>query len=116
MNEVTYSILIGTLPLFFLLLVSLSEILPFAIAYTLSAIACTALLGGYISGILDNVKTGKIFSVMMLMMYGILYIIISSEDNALLMGSLLLFMALGTVMMITRHIDWYNLSQPHPRQ
>ena len=33
-----------------------------------------------------------------------------SEDNALLMGSVLLFTALAAVMLATRKLDWYGLS------
>jgi inner membrane protein len=33
-----------------------------------------------------------------------------SEDNALLMGSLLLFAILAAIMWVTRRIDWYALS------
>ena len=31
-----------------------------------------------------------------------------SEDNALLMGTLLLFAALSVTMLITRKLDWYK--------
>jgi inner membrane protein len=44
-------------------------------------------------------------------LYGMLYAILRSEDNALLMGSLLLFFALAAVMLVTRRIDWYRLGQ-----
>lgn len=39
-----------------------------------------------------------------------LYAILLSEDNALLMGSLLLFLALATVMLVTRRVDWYGVA------
>jgi inner membrane protein len=42
-------------------------------------------------------------------LYGMLYAILKSEDNALLMGSLLLFFALAAVMLVTRRVDWYRL-------
>jgi len=37
-----------------------------------------------------------------------------SEDNALVLGSLLLFAILAAIMMITRKIDWYALGQSAP--
>jgi inner membrane protein len=40
-----------------------------------------------------------------------LYAIMMSEDNALLMGSLLLFAALAAVMLVTRRIDWYRMGR-----
>ena len=42
-------------------------------------------------------------------LYGVLYSLVISEDNALLMGSLLLFGILATIMWITRKVDWYEL-------
>ena len=42
-------------------------------------------------------------------LYGLLYGLLSAEDYALLMGSLLLFGLLGTVMVLTRKLDWYGV-------
>lgn len=41
------------------------------------------------------------------MLYGLL----SAEDYALLMGSLLLFGLLGVFMVLTRKLDWYGVGQ-----
>jgi inner membrane protein len=46
---------------------------------------------------------------MLTALYGVLYAILLSEDNALLMGSLLLFGILASIMWITRKLDWYSL-------
>ena len=48
---------------------------------------------------------------LLLLLYGMLYAILRSEDNALLMGSLLLFSVLALVMLITRKLDWYAVSE-----
>ena len=37
--------------------------------------------------------------------------VLQSEDNALLMGALILFAALAVVMMLTRRMDWYRLHE-----
>ena len=37
-----------------------------------------------------------------------------AEDNALVLGSLLLFAILAAIMMVTRMIDWYALNPPPP--
>jgi inner membrane protein len=42
-------------------------------------------------------------------LYAVLFAILRSEDNALLMGALLLFVALASIMTITRRVDWYRL-------
>jgi inner membrane protein len=43
-------------------------------------------------------------------MYGTLYFLLRSEDNALLMGSLLVFGVLAVVMLATRRLDWSALA------
>ena len=42
--------------------------------------------------------------------YGVLYALLLSEDNALVMGSILLFLVLAVVMVVTRRVDWYQPS------
>jgi len=38
-------------------------------------------------------------------------VILQSEDYALLLGALLLFGALGVVMIATRRVNWYRLNE-----
>ena len=45
------------------------------------------------------------------MLYAALFGILRSEQNALLLGSLLLFVALAGLMLSTRKIDWYRLGK-----
>jgi len=42
----------------------------------------------------------------------VLYVLLLSEDYALLLGSLLLFAVLGAVMIMTRRVDWYRVGEP----
>lgn len=41
-------------------------------------------------------------------LYAAVYGLLISEDNALIMGSLMLFVVLAVVMVITRNVDWYK--------
>ena len=43
-------------------------------------------------------------------LYAALYGLLSSEDNALLLGSLLLFGIVAVLMLGTRRVNWYSLS------
>jgi inner membrane protein len=97
------------LAIFFLLLLSLSEHIPFWVAYVVSAVACIGLQAVYLSGVLRSWVRGMGFAGMLTVLYGALYGLLVSENNALLMGSLLLFAVLATAMWITRRIDWYEL-------
>ena len=103
-------LLVGlALAIFFLLLLSLSEHVAFLWAYLISAAACIGLQGFYLSGALRNWKLGLGFATLLTLLYGVLYMLLVSENNALLMGSLLLFGILAAIMWITRKVDWYDV-------
>ena len=99
--------------LFYLLLISLAERIGFAYAYLSASSACVGLLGYYLSYVLKSKANGLMFASMLTALYGALYGILASEDNALLMGSLLVFGLLALVMIITRKVDWYQISSKH---
>lgn len=103
-------LLVGlALAVFFLLLLSLSEHIAFWQAYLVSALACIGLQFVYLSGVLKSWLRASGFATMLTALYGVLYTLLLSEDNALLMGSLLLFGILASIMLLTRKIDWYEL-------
>lgn len=103
-------LLVGlALAIFFLLLLSLSEHIDFMKAYLISAVACIGLQFVYLSGVLKSWLRAGGFAAMLTALYGVLYSLLISEDNALLMGSLLLFGILAAIMWITRKVDWYEL-------
>ncbi len=103
-------LLVGlALAIFFLLLLSLSEHITFWKAYLISAAACIGLQFVYLSGVLRSRWRAAGFATLLTVLYGVLYGLLVSEDNALLMGSLLLFGILAAVMWITRKVDWYEM-------
>jgi inner membrane protein len=103
-------LLVGlALAIFFLLLLSLSEHIAFWQAYLVSALACIGLQFFYLRGVLRSRARAAGFASMLSVLYGALYALLASEDNALLMGSLLLFGILAAIMWITRKMDWYEL-------
>jgi inner membrane protein len=110
-HPIQYVLCGAALALFFLLLVSLSEHLPFAAAYLVSSGACVGLVAFYVGHVLRSAGRGILFGGMLGALYGFLYVILQSEDYALLLGALLLFAALALVMVMTRRVDWYRLSE-----
>jgi inner membrane protein len=42
-------------------------------------------------------------------LYGVLFGLLQSENNALIMGSILLFAVLTSIMVVTRKVNWYQL-------
>ncbi|MBB5208114.1 cell envelope integrity protein CreD [Chiayiivirga flava] len=107
-HPVQYLLVGLALAIFFLLLLSLSEHIAFVWAYLVAAGACIGLLGFYLSFVLRSKARGIGFAAGLTLLYGALYGLLVSEDNALVMGSLLLFAVLASVMVVTRRIDWYQ--------
>jgi inner membrane protein len=108
-HPVQYALVGVALAFFYLLLLSLSEHIGFALAYLLSASSCVLLIGFYVCHVLRSVRHGLSFSAGLAALYGLLYGLLSAEDYALLMGSLLLFGLLGVFMVLTRKLDWYGI-------
>ncbi|KMK91547.1 MULTISPECIES: cell envelope integrity protein CreD [Burkholderia] len=108
-HPIQYALVGLSLALFFLLLLSLSEHIAFAYAYLAASGACIGLLGFYLSFVLHSVKRGAVFSALLAVLYAALYGLLLSEDNALMLGSLLLFAILAGIMTLTRRVDWYSL-------
>ncbi|MFP5390042.1 MAG: cell envelope integrity protein CreD [Gammaproteobacteria bacterium] len=105
-------LLVGlALALFFLLLVSLSEHIAFWLAYLVASLECIVLIGFYLSFVLRDWTRGFGFGAGLTLLYSALYGILISEDNALVLGSLLLFAVLAAVMVATRKVDWYAIGR-----
>ena len=110
-HPIQYLLVGAALVVFFLLLVSLSEHVPFGIAYLAAAGACSGLLTFYGSFVLGGARAGAVFGAGIASLYGTLYLLLQLEQTALLLGSLLLFAVLAALMVATRRIDWYALFQ-----
>ncbi len=109
-HPVQYLLVGLALSVFFLLLLSLSEHLPFAAAYALAAAAAVSLLAYYGAAMLGSWQRGVGFGAGISTLYGALYVLLSLEQAALVIGALLLFAVLAALMSLTRRLDWYALS------
>ena len=107
-HPIQYLLVGSALAIFFLLLVSLSEHVAFAVAYLAAAAACTALLTFYGAFVLRGTRAGAAFGAAISGLFGALYALLQLEQTALLLGSILLFAVLAAVMVATRRIDWYG--------
>jgi inner membrane protein len=110
-HPIQYALVGLALALFFLLLVSLSEHIPFIGAYLIASTACILLISFYVAHVLRNWKRGFGFGIGLTALYGVLYGLLQSENNALVMGSILLFSVLAAIMIATRKIDWYGVGK-----
>lgn len=110
-HPIQYLLVGMALAIFFLLLLSLSEHIAFGLAYLVAALACIGLIGVYLAAVLRSLARGLGFAAMLATLYGALYGLLLSEDNALLLGSGLLFVILAAIMLLTRKVDWYQAGE-----
>jgi len=97
---------------FFLLLLALSEHVAFALAYAVAALSSIGLLAHYLSAALAGLRRGLGFATLLGTLYAALYGLLVSEDNALLLGALLVFALVAAALVLTRRFDWYARGRP----
>ncbi len=100
-------LLVGlALATFYLLLLALSEHVGFAVSYAIAATALVVLITAYIAGATTRRTSAVGIGAALAVSYAALYVILLSEEYALLYGSLLLFAILAALMLSTRRLDW----------
>jgi inner membrane protein len=104
-------ILIGVAQLvFYLLLLSIAERIGFDLAFVIAATATVALISAYAGWVFESRKFGLRALVAFATLYGLIYLLLRLEDQALLVGALVSFAAIAAVMYFTRRMDWYGSS------
>jgi inner membrane protein len=92
--------------LFFVLLLAFAEVIGFAPAYLVAAGAIAGLNTAYSAAVLKSWRRAAYIGALLVGLYVVLYILLSLEAFALLIGSLLLLVALAAVMYLTRNLNW----------
>ncbi|EMO15426.1 cell envelope integrity protein CreD [Leptospira santarosai] len=98
--------------IFYVLNLSLSEHIGFAFSYTVASASVSGLIAYYATSVLQSKKRGLIAGGYYFGLYSFLYVILSSEDYALLLGSIAIFVFLALLMYLTRKINWYSFGSP----
>jgi inner membrane protein len=101
---------------FYLLLLALSEHVGFGVSYAVAATALVALITTYIAGATNNPRAATVIGGALATSYAILYVILLSQDYALLFGSLLLFAILAALMLATRRLNWAKVGRAESEQ
>ena len=105
-------ILAGTANIvFYLLLLSLSEHISFNLSYFASSCAVTVLICLYTFSILGKDRKAWFMAPVMVSVYTFLFMTLQSEDWALLIGSIGVFVITAFLMFVTRKIDFYQSRQ-----
>jgi inner membrane protein len=108
LHPMQYLLVGSALCLFYVLLLSISEHVPFGLSYAIASVGTIALITGYAAAILRGRLRALGVGAALAALYGYLYVLLQAEDYALLLGSVGLFLILALVMWITRRLDWYT--------
>ncbi|MBL0355947.1 MAG: cell envelope integrity protein CreD [Chitinophagaceae bacterium] len=108
-------ILIGfALVIFYTLLLSISEYLAFGQAYIIASTATVLLISWYTKSIFKKWTIVLLFAFILSLLYLFIYVIIQLQDNALLFGSIGLFVLLAIIMYFSRRVNWNNEEKLQP--
>jgi len=101
----------AALVLFFVLLLAFAEVIGFTAAYILGAGAIIGLLSAYSAAVLKSWRRGRFIGALLIGLYALLFVLLNLEAWSLLIGSVLLLVALASVMYATRNVEWSNVGQ-----
>lgn len=106
-------LLVGlSLVLFYLVLLALSEHIGFIAAWLAASLSGAVMNGIYLQAVLRGWRNSLLFIAALLLLDGVMWFLLHSEDSALLLGTGVLALALSVLMFLTRRVDWYALSLP----
>ena len=108
LHPVPYVLTGAALAVFYLVLLALSEYLPFFGAFLAAAGMLVLIVTPYTGAVLGKRKYGYLVGAMMGLTYALLYILVTAEHAALLLGSVSLLIAIAGLMYLTRGVDWYG--------
>ena len=106
-------LLVGlSLVLFYLVLLALSEHIGFTAAWLAASLSGAVMNGIYLQAVLRGWRNSLLLVAALLLLDGVMWFLLHSEDSALLLGTGVLALALSVLMFLTRRVDWYALSLP----
>ena len=106
-------LLVGlSLVLFYLVQLALSEHVGFTAAWLAASLSGAVMNGVYLQAVLRGWRNSLLFVAALLLLDGVMWFLLHSEDSALLLGTGVLVLALSVLMFLTRRVDWYALSLP----
>lgn len=106
MHWIQYGLTGMALIVFYVMLLAFSEHIGYAKAYVVAAAAATGLIAAYVGTTLKSKMAAGIMVLVIGAVYGVLYAIMREQDYALLIGSVIAFIALGVTMFGTNRVDW----------
>lgn len=116
LHPIQYLLVGMSLVMFYLLLLALSEHIGFTAAWAAASLVGALMNGVYLQAVLKGWRNSVVFTLALLALDGVMWVLLNSADSALLLGTGVLLLALSGVMFLTRHFDWYSLSRPKVKE
>lgn len=110
-HPIQYGMVGFAICLFYILLVSITEHLPFNMAYLISATIVTLTVAIYSLTLFHKRFLMIVLGLVLSVSFGFIFLTLQSQDYALLIGSIGLLIALILTMVLTRNINWYAVSE-----
>jgi inner membrane protein len=107
-HMVQYLLVGGSICIFYLLVLSLSEQIRFDLAYGIASALDIAVVSLYVGRTVRR-HVGLIAAAVLAMLHSWMFVLLQMEDFVLLSGTIGLLLALVTVMYVTRNVDWYRI-------
>ena len=105
-------LLVGlALVIFYVLLLALSEQMPFDAAYGLAGLTIVGLVTAYAAASFRQRQATLATAGVLAVVYGFVFVVLQLQDYALLVGSLGLVVVLAVVMFLSRNINWYSVAE-----
>jgi inner membrane protein len=103
-------LLVGlALLIFYSILLAISEYILFQFSYLISSLLIIALIGFYVKSVYKSKQIASIITGMLFIFYGFMYVILHLQDYSLLLGTIVLFIILASIMFFTRKINWFEI-------
>jgi inner membrane protein len=102
---VHYGLVGAALSIFYVLLLSLAEVVGFGVAYLISTAAVVLQTGLFTWAIMRSWRRCLVFSGVLAAVYGYLYLLLDLEEMSLLAGSIGLFALLSAAMFVLRKLN-----------
>ncbi|MES0883265.1 cell envelope integrity protein CreD [Roseibium sp. SCP14] len=103
---IQYGLVGFALIIFYVMLLAFAEHVGYALAYLIAAGAATVLNAVYVGASLKSRSAGLVMFVVLASIFGVLFALMREQDYALLIGSIIAFIALAVTMFATQKIDW----------
>jgi inner membrane creD family protein len=107
-NYLQFALIALALTLFYLLLLALSEKMPYVGAYVIVCAMTIGLITLYVKGITHNMKAVGMTAGILVVEYAVIFMLIKLESAALLIGSIILFLLIALAMFFTLKLKVVN--------